>query len=64
MIHYDFEFDNVFYDDESTTCNIIDFDDAMYHWYAMDIELTLDSLQDCIPHEIYNTSKDFEGERV
>lgn len=57
LIHYDFEYDNVFYDDKSKTCNVIDFDDAMYHWYAMDIEQALDSLQDCIPSEIFDHKK-------
>ena len=44
MIHYDFELDNVFYDEVTDTLNIIDFDDSMYHWYAMDIEQALDSI--------------------
>ncbi|WP_373231080.1 phosphotransferase enzyme family protein [Cohnella sp.] len=54
LVHYDFEYDNVFYDDESKSCNVIDFDDAMYHWYAMDIEQALDSLQDYFSSEIFN----------
>ncbi|KOP82724.1 hypothetical protein AMS60_09680 [Bacillus sp. FJAT-21945] len=53
LIHYDFEYDNVFYDEKSQSCNIIDFDDAMYHWYAVDIEQALYSLQDCIPAEMF-----------
>ncbi|WP_102275601.1 phosphotransferase enzyme family protein [Cytobacillus massiliigabonensis] len=53
LIHYDFEYDNVFYDEKSQSCNIIDFDDAMYHWYVMDIVQALDSLQDCIPADIF-----------
>lgn len=57
LVHYDFEYDNVFYDDKSKSCNVIDFDDAMYHWYAMDIEQALDSLQDCIPSELFNHKK-------
>lgn len=57
LIHYDFEYDNVFYDHESKSCNAIDFDDAMYHWYAMDIEQALDSLQDYIPPEMFNHKK-------
>ncbi|MEI2666227.1 phosphotransferase enzyme family protein [Rossellomorea sp. LJF3] len=58
LIHYDFEYDNVFYDAESQSCHVIDFDDAMYHWYVMDIEQTLDSLQDCIPSEKYQEKKE------
>lgn len=57
LIHYDFEYDNVFYDEESQSCNVIDFDDAMYHWYVMDIEQALDSLQDCIPTETFEQKK-------
>lgn len=57
LIHYDFEFDNVFYDEHSQSCNVIDLDDAMYHWYVMDIEQALDSLQDCIPAEVFQKKK-------
>ena len=41
----------------SGTCNVIDFDDAMYHWYAMDIEQALDSLHDYIPPEMFARKK-------
>ncbi|UQZ35992.1 hypothetical protein C2I18_22135 [Paenibacillus sp. PK3_47] len=44
LIHYDFEKDNVFYDEATGTINVIDFDDSMYHWYAADIGQALDSL--------------------
>ncbi|BBI36442.1 phosphotransferase enzyme family protein [Cohnella abietis] len=54
LIHYDFEYDNVFFDEATNSCNVIDFDDAMYHWYAMDIEQALDSLKDCIPSELFS----------
>ncbi|MEO4054738.1 phosphotransferase [Solibacillus sp. CAU 1738] len=57
LIHYDFEFDNVFYDEKTQSCNVIDFDDAMYHWYVMDIEQALDSLQDCISTELFQQKK-------
>ncbi|MCQ6557371.1 phosphotransferase enzyme family protein [Paenibacillus mendelii] len=57
LIHYDFEYDNVFYDEENDSCHVIDFDDAMYHWYVMDIVQALDSLQDCIPAEQYEHKK-------
>ncbi len=46
LIHYDFETDNVFYNADNQTCSVIDFDDAMYHWYVMDIVQSLESLQD------------------
>ncbi len=57
LIHYDFELDNVFYDNVEKTCSVIDFDDAMYHWYVMDIEQTLDSLKDEIPENGYQEKK-------
>ena len=46
LIHYDFELDNVFYETNTNTCSVIDFDDSMYHWYVMDIEQSLDSLKE------------------
>jgi len=48
LVHYDFELDNVFYDEATGICNVIDFDDAMYHWYVMDIEQTLDSIKEAM----------------
>ncbi|KGP81412.1 MULTISPECIES: phosphotransferase enzyme family protein [unclassified Paenibacillus] len=57
LIHYDFELDNVFYDEESQSCYAIDFDDAMYHWYAMDVEQSLDSLQEEIQPEQWEQKK-------
>lgn len=46
LIHYDFQLDNVFYDESKQGFEVIDFDDAMYHWYAMDIVTTLADLYD------------------
>jgi Ser/Thr protein kinase RdoA (MazF antagonist) len=46
LIHFDFEPDNVFYDETSHHCSVIDFDDAMYHWYVMDIVQALNAIQD------------------
>lgn len=45
LVHYDFELDNVFYDPFTRRISVIDFDDAMYHWYAIDVEQALDSLK-------------------
>lgn len=45
LIHYDFELDNVFFDTTNEKLTPIDFDDSMYHWYAMDIENTLSSIK-------------------
>ncbi|WP_268239823.1 phosphotransferase enzyme family protein [Paenibacillus hunanensis] len=42
LIHYDFQLDNVFYKKEHRSFQVIDFDDAMYHWYACDVVTALD----------------------
>ena len=46
LIHYDFECDNVLYDAATKSFGVIDFDDSMEHWFAMDLEQALDSLAD------------------
>ena len=56
LIHYDFELDNIFYNEITETYNPIDFDDAMYHWYALDIEQSLDSIKENIPEEQVESS--------
>ena len=43
-VHYDFEPDNVFYDAANGTCHVIDFEDGMMHFYALDIEQALNEL--------------------
>jgi Ser/Thr protein kinase RdoA (MazF antagonist) len=52
LVHYDFECDNVFFDAVSGRCFAIDFDDAMYHWFAMDIGQAVDSLADEVEPEL------------
>lgn len=52
LIHYDFECDNVFFDANSSRCFAIDFDDAIYHWFATDIEQALHSLAREVPAEL------------
>ncbi|HSL93783.1 MAG TPA: phosphotransferase [Bacillota bacterium] len=44
MIHYDFEPDNVFYDPDTVSFHVIDFDDCHYHWYAMDVIVVMAEL--------------------
>jgi Ser/Thr protein kinase RdoA (MazF antagonist) len=46
LIHYDFQMDNVFWDEKACLFNVFDFDDAMYHWFAMDIVSALADLFD------------------
>ncbi|QTD41836.1 phosphotransferase enzyme family protein [Sporosarcina sp. Te-1] len=57
LIHFDFEYDNVFYDEQTASCYAIDFDDSMYHWYVMDIVQAIDSLEDCVPPEMLQEKK-------
>jgi len=51
LIHYDFELDNVFFDETNGSFHVIDFDDAVYHWFVLDIEQSLDSLVEDMPQE-------------
>ncbi|AKB29305.1 putative protein kinase [Methanosarcina siciliae T4/M] len=51
LVHYDFEPDNVFYDVKTETCNVIDFEDGVYHWFALDIEQVFDSLAEFMDEE-------------
>ena len=46
LIHYDFEPDNVFWDAASHSISVIDFDDCLYSWYAMDVAQALNELDD------------------
>ena len=48
VIHYDFEPDNVFYDDKEESFSVIDFDDAICCWYALDVVRALDALDEVI----------------
>lgn len=57
LIHFDFELDNVFYEPATHSCHVIDFDDAMYHWYVMDIERSLDSLKSEMPVQDFEQKK-------
>lgn len=57
LVHYDFEPDNVFYDEASRKYGVIDFEDGMYHWYALDIEQALDSLGDELDGKGFESAK-------
>lgn len=60
LVHYDFELDNVFYDESTKTCHVIDFDDGMYHWFALDIEQVFDSLAEELDGEnLINAQQEF-----
>ncbi|MEW8955279.1 phosphotransferase enzyme family protein [Clostridium sp.] len=51
LIHYDFETDNVFYNEVTNTYHPIDFDDGLYHWYVMDVVQAIESIKDTIEEE-------------
>lgn len=59
LIHYDFEPDNVFYDAKTDTFSIIDFDDAIRCWFALDVVRALDALDDVV--EIGGTGEEFSA---
>ena len=44
LVHYDFEPDNVFYNEDDGSCWVIDFEDGMYHFFLVDLEQVLDAL--------------------
>lgn len=46
LIHYDFELDNVFFNEQLNKFDVIDFDSSIYHWYVMDIVCALGDLHD------------------
>ena len=57
MVHYDFELDNFFYDKEKKACSGIDFDDGMYHWFALDLEQVFESLEDRLSGEALQSAR-------
>ena len=48
LVHYDFEPDNVFFEAGKDLCNVIDFDDGMVHFFALDIEQAFGELRDAL----------------
>lgn len=42
LIHYDFQLDNIFYEENNRVFSVIDFDDAVYSWYVHEIVTALD----------------------
>ena len=57
LVHYDFEPDNVFYDAAAGKIHVIDFDDCLYHYYALDVEQSLASLAELIPEHEWQMAK-------
>ena len=59
LVHYDFEPDNVFFDAAFGTCNVIDFEDGMYHFFLIDIEQVFDALSDELADDALREAKDW-----
>ena len=57
LIHYDFEPDNVFYDEKSGLCHAIDFEDGMYHFFLVDIEQVFVSLSEELEGDAFALAK-------
>ena len=57
LVHYDFEPDNVFWDEKSQCCTAIDFEDGMYHFFLVDLEQALDALAENIPADRQSIAK-------
>lgn len=51
LIHFDYELDNVLIDKDTNDLYVIDFDDSMYSWYAMDVLNALTNLEEEVPVE-------------
>lgn len=58
LVHYDFEPDNVFWDENNQRCTAIDFEDGMYHFFLVDLEQALDALMENIPADRQSAAKD------
>ena len=54
MIHYDFEPDNVLFDKETGAFGVIDFDDAIRCFYALDIVRAIDAMDDVVGESSVN----------
>ena len=58
LVHYDFEPDNVFWDAKNQQCSVIDFDDGMYHWFALDVEQVFDCLTEFFEGDALQKAKE------
>ncbi|HWQ58999.1 MAG TPA: phosphotransferase, partial [Clostridia bacterium] len=66
LVHNDFEPDNVFYDAGTGVCSAIDFEDGMYHFYALDVAKALDAVEEEAPAGRFEEARDalLEGYRA
>ena len=59
LVHYDFEADNVFYNEKDRSCHVIDFEDGMYHFFLVDIEQVFDCLSEELDDAAFCKAKEF-----
>ena len=52
LIHYDFEPDNVLYDEENDSFGVIDPDDSIRCWYALDVVRAIDAMGDVVEEDV------------
>ncbi len=52
LIHYDFEPDNVLYDEESGQFGVIDPDDSIRCFYALDVVRAIDAMDDVVEEDL------------
>ncbi|MBO2516203.1 MAG: hypothetical protein CW338_02860 [Clostridiales bacterium] len=57
IVHYDFEPDNVLFDRDTGSFGIIDFDDSIRCWYALDIVRALDAMNDVVKEDQIEEAK-------
>lgn len=57
IVHYDFEPDNIFFDEKTGAFSIIDFDDAIRCWFALDIVRAIDALDDVMEEDEMGEAK-------
>lgn len=57
LCHYDFELDNIYYDENTKQFSIIDFDDEMYHFFDIDYEQVMMNIEEELPIEMQSWVK-------
>lgn len=59
LVHYDFQYENTFWNEEEQTFYVIDFDDAHYHFYVLDLLTALADLEEEGPENSQECSEAF-----
>lgn len=58
LVHTDYELDNVFYDETSNTCHVIDFEGCLRHFFAYDLVISLQHMQEELDPTVFPACKD------